>query len=78
VVSSDSPVELPVRAAGRTAAAELIVNARVAAEPELLRALAEQAVSEAAAAAGAAAQPLLTRSLRPGRPVPTHRFAEPI
>ncbi len=78
LVSSDSAVELSVRSDGHSSAAELIINARVAADPELIRGLTEHAVAESAASLGATAQPVHVRSLRPGRPVPTHRFTEPV
>jgi G3E family GTPase len=78
LVSRDSPAELSQPSHCRTAAAEVVVNARVAAPPELLDSLVDQSVSAVCAAVGGRYEPLARRSLRPGRPVPTHRFAEPL
>lgn len=78
LVSRDAPAELSLPSHCRTRTAEIVVNARVATSPESLEALAEEAVQGAAAALGATVEPLTSRSLRPGRPVPTHRFAEPV
>lgn len=75
LVSSDSPVELSKSSGCRTTAADIIVNARVGTSPELLQDHTEQAVNEACAAARITVEPVHTRSLRPGRPVPTYRIS---
>lgn len=75
LVSRDAPAELSLPSNCRTSSAEVVVNARVATSPESLETLAEEAVQAAAAAVGASVEPLTSQSLRPGRPVPTHRFA---
>lgn len=78
LTSSDSAVELSVRSACLTREADVVVNARVAISPESLEELALQAVRESCADFGGRVRESVVRSLRPGRPVPTHRFSEPI
>ena len=56
--------------------ADLIVNARVATDPAILQEKVEKVVREASTARGAAASEAKTQSFRPGRPTPTHRYAE--
>lgn len=55
---------------------DLIVNARVAISPETLTEHVHKAVVAACKELGATADFRQTQSFRPGRPVPTHRFAE--
>ena len=78
LVSRDAPPELSLPSACRTKAAEVVINARVAMDPARLQEHVDRAVGAACAAMRARAQPLQTRSFRPGRPVPTHRDAEPL
>ena len=59
------------------ATAELIVNARVAGDPDELRRLVGEAVAAACDAVGATATLRGERAFRPGRPVPTHRMTDP-
>ncbi len=61
----------------RTSATELdlIVNARVALDPEALEAEVRRAVGAACGACGATAEFRGVQSFRPGRPQPTHRYA---
>jgi Ni2+-binding GTPase involved in maturation of urease and hydrogenase len=54
---------------------DLIVNARVALDPDVLQAEVRAAADAACRARGAALDVRQVRSLRPGRPVPTHRYA---
>ena len=56
-------------------AVELVVNARVAVDPDVLRAEVALALDYAGRARGAAVELRQVHSLRPGRPVPTHRYA---
>jgi len=74
LVSSDSPVELSTSSGCRTRAADIIVNARVGTAPDLLQNHTERAMHKACAAAGITVEPVHSRSLRPGRPVPTYRI----
>lgn len=78
LVSRDSLAELSVPSGCRTGKADVVVNARVAIDPTRLEQLVQQQLVAAAAARGAEATQLQSRSLRPGRPVPTHRFSEPL
>jgi hypothetical protein len=75
LVSSGTEPELSLPSRGTTTEAEVIVNARVAADPAEL----EKRVRETTAAAcrehGAKAEFVAVRSFRPGRPKPTHRYA---
>src|SRR5262249_42355137 len=75
LVSSKSHPELSLPSNSLVREADLIVNARVATDPNVL----EHAVSEAVLKAGAARQAQVlfhnTQSFRPARPVPTHRFS---
>ena len=78
LTSSDAEVELSERSACRTEMADVIVNARVAISPELLQQHTEQAMNEACGRLDTAVHQVDARSLRPGRPVPTHRVAKPL
>ncbi len=75
LTSSQSPAELSLASQCHTAAADVVVNARVAIDPETLQNLVQQAVEQACRSAGATCQVTQTQSFRPGRPVPTHRFS---
>jgi hypothetical protein len=76
LVSSRDAAELSVPS-GRQADEEfeLIVNARVALDPDVLRAEVESALADACQGRKAAHEVRQMRCLRPGRPVPTHRYA---
>jgi Ni2+-binding GTPase involved in maturation of urease and hydrogenase len=76
LVSSRTAGELSVPSGRQTdEAIDVIVNARVAMDPELLRADVEAALADACQAREATLDVRQVRSLRPGRPVPTHRYA---
>jgi Ni2+-binding GTPase involved in maturation of urease and hydrogenase len=75
LVSSDSRPELSLPSRAEVREAQLIVNARVAAEPERIEQEVRQAVAAACGARGASAEPGAVQSFRPGRPQPTHRYA---
>jgi hypothetical protein len=74
LISSQTAVELSLSSGVSVREAEVIVNARVAADPALL----ERQVRETVATAGR--EHALTigfrsmQSFRPGRPQPTHRY----
>ncbi len=76
LVSSASQPELSLPAAGKVNEFDLIVNARVAAAPETLEEHVRAVVAEACRAAGARCEFVTLQSFRPGRPQPTHRYAE--
>lgn len=75
LVSNDSKAELSLASETRTRQANLIVNARVAIDPDQLQRLVMSALDAACAGIGATQSDHQTQSFRPGRPVPTHRFA---
>ncbi len=76
VVSSDTAPKLSLPSGLKPREAELIVNARVAVDPAVLEAEVKRVVSARCAAVGAGAEFRTSQSLRPGRPVPTHRYPE--
>lgn len=78
LVSSDSPAELSLPSHCQPQIADVVVNARVAIAPERLRELVEQTVQQVAAGLAVQVEFRQTQSFRPGRPVPTHRFARAV
>ena len=75
LVSRDLPPELSLPSHARTREVDLVVNARVACDPELLGKLVEKTINEVCAARAAAPQFGDSQMLRPGRPQPTHRMS---
>ena len=75
LVSSASWPELSLPARGNVSEFDLIVNARVAIDPELIAEQVRQTVTAACASRGATATFHTMQSFRPGRPQPTHRYA---
>jgi G3E family GTPase len=75
LVSSHTRPELSLASKGRVTELDLIVNARVAADPEMLEQLVRESVTAACAAIGATAAIRNVQSFRPGRPQPTHRYS---
>ena len=75
LISSDTPVELSLASGCEVTKADVIVNARAAVDPEVLRNHAHAALSDAAMHRGLECRIHSTQSFRPGRPVPEHRFA---
>ncbi len=78
LVASRGEPELSLPSRSRVQEADVIVNARAAVDPEVLERQVHQAVEAACAACQAQAQFRKTQSLRPGRPTPTHRYAEAV
>ncbi|TWU22895.1 putative metal chaperone YciC [Novipirellula galeiformis] len=76
LVSSDSAAVLSLASDCKTKSAELVVNARVAIDPEQLQSQVEAAVREACGARDVQVVIRQTQSFRPGRPVPTHRISQ--
>jgi G3E family GTPase len=76
LVSSAGKAELSLPSRCEVREADVIVNARVAIDPEELRALVREALGAIAARRGADVMEHHTQSFRPGRPQPTHRYAE--
>jgi Ni2+-binding GTPase involved in maturation of urease and hydrogenase len=75
LVSSGCQPELSLPSRGRVAEAEVIVNARVAADPARIEEQVRQALAWVSKEFGAQAEVRSLQSFRPGRPQPTHRYA---
>lgn len=78
LVSSKTQPELSLESKGKVREADVIVNARVAIDPEVLTQHVHRIVEAACKAKGARCDLRKTQSLRPGRPTPTHRYALPV
>ena len=78
LVSNSSSVELSLPSGARVDEADLIVNARVAIDPDWLQERVVAAIESACRSRGAAAEFRQSQCLRPGRPTPTHRYAQPV
>ena len=74
LVSREQQPELSLPSNCQVSELDLVVNARVATDPETLDEHVRKAVTAASAARQAHAEFRQTQSFRPGRPVPTHRF----
>lgn len=77
LVSSDTSAIMSLESNCQTQEAEIVVNARVAIDPQTLQTLVEKVVQDVAGEQGLKVEFRQTQSFRPGRPVPTHRFAKP-
>ena len=75
LVSSDSQVELSRGSSAVVSAAELTVNARVAAAPEQLSEMVQSTVQSLGVQKQFLCRLTHLQSFRPGRPVPTHRMS---
>lgn len=78
LVSSDAPAVLSQASDCHARQADVIVNARVAIDPHVLEKHVETAVRAACQALSATPEFIQTQSFRPGRPNPTHRYAEAV
>jgi G3E family GTPase len=76
LVSSESPAELSLPSNCNAASADVIINARVACDPDRLSSVVTAAVSNVLDSVGAEGEFRSTQSFRPGRPEPTHRVTE--
>lgn len=76
LISSDTAPKLSLPSGLHPRTADLIVNARVAIDPGVLEAEVKRVVALECAKVGVIAEFRTSQSLRPGRPVPTHRYAE--
>lgn len=74
LISRDAMAELSLPSRARVRAAHVVVNARVAIEPAVLQDAVAQAVEQACREDRAVCRWQQVQSLRPGRPVPTHRI----
>jgi G3E family GTPase len=75
LVSSDTPATLSLASGAKPKEADLIVNARVAFDPVVLDWDVRAVIAAEGAKAGVTTALRASQSLRPGRPVPTHRYA---
>ncbi|MCH2179912.1 MAG: cobalamin biosynthesis protein P47K [Mariniblastus sp.] len=75
LVSSQNDPQLSLPSHCKTRTANVVVNARVAIDPECLTELTRNAIQLMAVPIGADAHITTLQSFRPGRPVPTHRIA---
>jgi len=78
LISSETKAELSLPSNSTVRQAEVIVNARVACDPEALEAFVVRAVEEECAASGVTFEFRQTQRFRPGRPVPTHRVTDAV
>jgi G3E family GTPase len=76
LIASRATPELSLPSHAQVQDVEVIVNARVAIEPEVLEAEARSAVEHACRMRGAVPTFRATQSFRPGRPQPTHRYLQ--
>lgn len=74
LTSSFEPPQLSLSSARRTCGADVVINARVAMEPDDLSAAVRQAVETVAVQCAASAKFSTVQCFKPGRPVPTHRL----
>ncbi len=74
IISNTTAAEISIPAHHHTTNAEIVVNARVAADPEIIEEQVRVAISSACAAVGGQVCFGRVQSFRPGRPVPTHRI----
>jgi len=74
LISSDTPPELSLASGFDVKSLELIVNARVACDPVILEQTVSAVLDDVLKKRRATKRDQQTRSFRPGRPVPTHRF----
>jgi hypothetical protein len=75
LVSNQSGPELSLASRSRVTTANLVLNARVATDPQALEAVVREEVAAACAAVDSNHTITNLQSFRPGRPVPTHRLA---
>src|SRR5262245_49501360 len=75
LVSSATKPELSLPSRGQVTEAEVIVNARVAADPAELERQVRETMAQVARSRGGRLEVRSLQSFRPGRPQPTHRYA---
>jgi hypothetical protein len=76
VVSNDTAPKLSLPSNITPRDADLIINARVAIDPAILETEVRKIVAAECAKVGVTAEFRTAQSLRPGRPVPTHRYTQ--
>lgn len=75
LVSSETDPVLSLASGAKPRSADLIVNARIAIDPEILEADVKRVVQAVCETLGIVPTFRQSQSLRPGRPTPTHRYA---
>jgi hypothetical protein len=75
-VASDAPVELSLKSDAQVTSAQLLINARVAGDPELLTDIVHSSVDKWAELNHFMCEIAHMQHFRPARPVPVHRYAE--
>ncbi len=75
LVSSSSVPSLSIGSGFRTSSAEVVVNARVAIDPDILSRVIKETLHRVGSEFGVEIVLNTLQSFRPGRPVPTHRLA---
>jgi G3E family GTPase len=78
LVSTGSSPELSLPSGASVSEADVILNARVAIDPALLQQKMIEILGKTCGGRGIQLDYRQTQSLRPGRPVPTHRYAAPV
>lgn len=78
LVSSGTEPELSLASRTLACEADVIVNARVAVDPDALDREVRRVLESACVPRAARAEFRKTQSLRPGRPTPTHRYAKAV
>ncbi len=76
LVSNETNSELSLPSNCQVKEVDIIVNARISMDPVLLQRMVEKTLEKAAAARSATTTYQQTQSFRPGRPEPTHRYAQ--
>ena len=74
LISSDTAPELSLPSSGSVREAEVIINARVAIDPDTLQDHVEAVLAEIAADRDVRIETTQSQAFRPGRPEPTHRM----
>lgn len=75
LVSNANGAELSLASSADTAEANVVVNARVAIDPQLLEEIVREELAAVSQATGLTHEVVSLQSFRPGRPVPTHRLS---
>ena len=78
LISSQTAPELSLASGASVREAEVIINARVAIDPDLLQSHVDAVLAEVATEHGVTIAVTQTQAFRPGRPTPTHRMTEAV
>ena len=74
LVSNQTGPELSLASSAQTTFANVVVNARVATDPEVLETMVREELAEVCSQSGLSSEVISLQSFKPGRPVPTHRI----